>query len=158
MTRTTYPRWALVIDRTPEDRVVAERISKNVAMNDRQVVLFLRGGKYYGNDLDTACQTLTAGETRLVLSYSNTGSQKLARVCETNALTVERQTSRLGCGLGRFHPITAEEAAALTGQPVAAPVRAGPRAAAGLLAASDETSFSAGGFRAARAKARLGPV
>ena len=151
MTRTTYPRWALVIgtvllaalaggraqaqaeapaaaapaeaqiDRTPEDCVVADRISKNVAVNDRQVVFFLRGGKYFRNDLDTACATLTAGETRLVLSFPNTGSAKLARVCETNSFTVERQTSRIGCGLGRFHPITAEEAAALTGQPVAAP-------------------------------------
>lgn len=151
MTRTTRPRLTLVmgtvllaavagthaqaqgeaqpapaqgeaqIDRTPEDCIVADRISKNVAVNDRQVVFFMRGGKYFRNDLDTACQTLTAGETRLRLSFQNTGSAKLARVCETNAFTVERQTSRIGCGLGRFHPITAEEAAALTGQPVAAP-------------------------------------
>ena len=165
MTRTTYPRWALVIgtvllaalaggraqaqaeataaaapaeaeiDRTPEDCVVADRISKNVAVNDRQVVFFMRGGSvFYRNDLDTACPSLTAGETRLVLSFPNTGSAKLARVCETNSFTVERQTSRIGCGLGRFHPITAEEAAALTGQPVAAP-----------RASSSETSQSSGG-------------
>jgi hypothetical protein len=151
MTRTTYPRWALVIgtvllvamaggraqaqaeapaaaqaeaqiDRTPEDCVVADRISKNVAVNDRQVVFFMRGGTtFYRNDLDVACQVLTAGETRLVLHFQNTGSAKLARVCDTHSFTVERQTSRIGCGLGRFHPITAEEAAALTGQPVAAP-------------------------------------
>jgi hypothetical protein len=150
MTRTIHPRLTLVIgavllaatagtraqaqgeaqpaaaeapeiDRTPEDCVVADRISKNVAINDRQVVFFMRGGTYFRNDLDTACATLTAGETRLVLAFQNTGSAKLARVCETNAFSVERQTSRIGCGLGRFHPITAEEAAALTGQPVPAP-------------------------------------
>lgn len=161
MTRTTYPRWALVIgtvllaamaggraqaqaeapaapaqaeaqiDRTPEDCVVADRISKNVAVNDRQVVFFLRGGKVYRNDLDTACATLTAGETRLVLSFPNTGSAKLARVCETNSFTVERQISRIGCGLGRFHPITAEEAASLTGQPVAAPRASGSQSSSG---------------------------
>ncbi|HJR69747.1 MAG TPA: hypothetical protein VKA43_06885 [Gammaproteobacteria bacterium] len=151
MTRTTYPRLALVIgavllaavagthaqaqgeaqpapaqsepeiDRTPEDCVVASRIARNVAVNDRQVVFFMRGDTYYRNDLDAACQSLTAGETRLVLHFRNTGSAKMARVCGTDAFTVERQTSRIGCGLGSFHPITADEAAALTGQPVAAP-------------------------------------
>jgi hypothetical protein len=151
MIRTTYPRWALVIgaallaavagthvqaqgeaqpapaeseaqiDRTPEDCVVASRIARNVAVNDRQVVFFMRGNQYYRNDLDTACESLSAGDTRLVLRYRNTGSAKMARVCDTDAFTVERQTSRIGCGLGRFHPITAEEAAALIGQPVAAP-------------------------------------
>jgi hypothetical protein len=149
MTRTIHPRLALVIgavllaavagthaqaqgeaqpapaqpeiDRTPADCVVANRIARNVAVNDRQVVFFMRGDTYYRNDLDTACQSLTAGENRLTLRFRNTGSAKLARVCETDAFTVERQTSRVGCGLGRFHPITAEEAAALTGQPVAAP-------------------------------------
>lgn len=161
MTRTTYPRRAFVIgavllaamasgraqaqaeapaapaqaeaqiDRTPEDCVLADRISKNVAVNDRQVVFFLRGGKYFRNDLDGACATLTAGETRLVLAVRNTGSAKLARVCETDAFTVERQASRLGCGLGRFVPITAEEAAALTGQPVAAPPASGSQSTSG---------------------------
>jgi hypothetical protein len=164
MIRNTYPRLALVIgavllaavagtraqaqgeaqparaegeaqiDRTPEDCVVASRISRNVAVNDRQVVFSMRGGTYYRNDLDTACQSLTAGESRLVLRFKNTGSAKLARVCETDVFTVERQTSRIGCGLGRFHPITAEEAAALTGQPVAAPP-----------ASSSENSQSSGG-------------
>jgi hypothetical protein len=165
MTRTTYPRLALVIgavllaavagtraqaqgeaqpaaaageaqiDRTPDDCVVADRISKNVAVNDRQVVFFMRGGStFYRNDLDAACQSLTAGETRLVLHFKNTGSAKLARVCETDSFTVERQTSRIGCGLGKFHPVTAEEAAALTGQPVAAP-----------RASSSENSQSSGG-------------
>jgi len=151
MTRTTYPRWAFVIgavllataagtgaqaqgeappaqaqgeaqiDRTPEDCVVAERITRNVALNDRQVVFFMRGNTYFRNDLDAACESLTAGETRLVLRFRNTGSAKMARVCDTDAFTVERQTSRIGCGLGPFHPITAEEAAALTGRPVPAP-------------------------------------
>jgi hypothetical protein len=122
------------IDRTPEDCVVASRISRNVAVNDRQVVFFMRGNLYYRNDLDTACQSLTAGDTRLVMRFRNTGSAKMARVCDTDAFTVERQTSRIGCGLGPFHPITAEEAAALTGQPVAAPP-----------ASSSENSQSSGG-------------
>jgi hypothetical protein len=147
MTRT-HPRWALVIsagllaamagtraqaqdeaqpapaeeqlDRTPEDCVLMNRVSRNVGVNDRQVVFFMRGGTYYLNVLDGACQALTAGDTRLVFHY-NTRSAKITRLCDTDSFTVERQTSRLGCALGQFTPITAEEAAALTGQPVAAP-------------------------------------
>ncbi len=105
------------IDRTPADCVVANRIARNVAVNDRQVVFFMRGDTYYRNDLDAACQTLTAGEDRLTLRFRNTGSAKMARVCHTDAFTVERQNP-VGCGLGKFVPITAEEAATLTGRPV----------------------------------------
>jgi hypothetical protein len=149
MTRTIYPRLALAlgvlwlaaaaaqaqqtestaqaaqaaaqIDRTPADCVLVNRIAKQVAANDAQVVFFMRGNTYYRNDLDAACPSLSAGETRLVFHYHNQGSPKLARLCETDAITLERQTARGGCGIGRFNPITAEEAAALTGQPVAAP-------------------------------------
>jgi hypothetical protein len=109
------------IDRTPADCVLVNRVAKNVAVNDRQIVFFMRGDTYYRNDLDAACQSLTAGETRLVYHYRNAGSPKLVRLCDTDAFTVERQTSRIGCGVGKFIPITAAEAAALTGQPVAAP-------------------------------------
>jgi hypothetical protein len=155
MTRTTHPRWALVIgaaalaaaagmraqaqgepqatpnaaqaaqeqlDRTPEDCVVMDRIAKNVAVNNQQVVFFMRGGKtFFLNNLDAACESLTAGETRLVMRARNTGSAKMARTCDSDAFTVERQISRIGCGLGKFIPITAEEAAALTGAPAPAP-------------------------------------
>lgn len=112
---------AAQIDRTPTDCVLVNRIAKQVAANDGQVVFFMRGNTYYRNDLDAACPSLTAGETRLVFHYRNNGSPKLARLCETDAITVQRQTSRNGCGIGKFIPITAEEVAKLTGQPVAAP-------------------------------------
>lgn len=109
------------LDRTPEDCVLLNRIARKVGVNDRQVVFFMRGNTYYLNVLDSSCQSLTPGETRLVFHAKNTGSARIARLCETDSFTVERQTSRIGCGLGAFNPITAEEAAALTGQPVAAP-------------------------------------
>lgn len=141
MTRTTYPRWALVIgalllatvaatraqaqaaaapaaaaiDRTPTDCVVMNRIARNIAASDRQVVFFMKGNTYYVNDLDAACQVLTKGESRLVFHARNTGSAKLARLCQTDSFTVERQISRIGCGVGQFTPITAEEATNLTG-------------------------------------------
>jgi hypothetical protein len=96
------------------------RVSRNVAANDRQVVFFMRGNTYYLNVLDSACQALSAGDNRLVFHY-RTRSAKITRLCDTDSFTVERQTSRIGCGLGQFYPITAAEAAALTGQPAAAP-------------------------------------
>jgi hypothetical protein len=96
------------------------RISKNVAANNAQVVFFMKGGTNYINVLDTACQALTKGETRLIFQYE-TRSAKLTRLCDTDGFTVERQTSRIGCALGAFIPITPEEAAALTAKPVAAP-------------------------------------
>ncbi len=148
MARTTHPRWGIAvaalslalatgttaqaqeaqdaaaaqeqIDRTPEDCVVMNRIARNIAANDRQVVFFMRGNRYYLNVLDASCQSLSAGETRLVFHAKNTGSAKLARLCNTDSFTVDRQTSRIGCSLGTFNPITAEEAAALTGQPLPA--------------------------------------
>jgi hypothetical protein len=108
------------LDRTPEDCVLLNRIARKVGVNDRQVVFFMRGDTYYLNVLDGACQSLTAGETRLVFHAKNTGSARIARLCDTDSFTVERQTSRIGCSLGMFNPITAEEAAALTGQPIPA--------------------------------------
>lgn len=140
MTRTTFPRWALVmgtvllaavagtpaqaqdeepLDRTSTDCILVNRVSRNTAVNDHQVVFFMRGNLYYRNDLDGACQALTPGETRLVFHY-RTRSAKISRLCDYDSFTVERQVSRIGCGLGEFHPITAEEAAALTGRPAPA--------------------------------------
>ena len=145
MTRTTHSRWGLAIgamllaatagtsvqaqeeaaaaqeelDRTAEDCVLLNRIARKVGVNDRQVVFYMRGNTYYLNVLDGACQSLTPGETRLVFHAKNTGSARIARLCDTDSFTVERQTSRIGCSLGTFNPITAAEAAALTGQPIA---------------------------------------
>ena len=108
------------IDRTPEDCILLNRVSNNVGANDRQVVFSMRGGAYYLNNLDVSCQALTPGENRLVFHY-RTRSAKITRLCDVDTFTVERQVGRLGCGLGVFYPITAEEAGALLGRPVAAP-------------------------------------
>ena len=108
------------LDRTPTKCVVLNRVSRSVAANNAQVVFFMKGGTSYINVLDTACQALTTGETRLIWQYA-TRSAKLTRLCDTDGFTVERQTSRIGCALGAFIPITPEEAAALTAKPVTAP-------------------------------------
>ena len=109
------------LDRTPTKCVVVNRISRSVAANNAQVVFFMKGGTNYINVLDTACQALTKGETRLIWQYE-TRSAKLTRLCDTDGFTVERQTSGIGCALGAFIPATPEEAAALTAKPAATPV------------------------------------
>jgi hypothetical protein len=105
------------LDRTPVDCVLLNRIARKVGVNDRQVVFFMRGNSYYLNVLDSSCPSLTPGETRLVFHARNNGSARIARLCNTDSFTVERQTSRVGCGFGQFTPIT--------GQPVAAPEETG---------------------------------
>ena len=125
------------LDRTPEDCVLLNRVSRYEAANDRQVVFFMKGGKNYLNILDTSCPALTAGASRFIFVY-RTGSQKITRLCDYDGFTVEKQTSRVGCALGEFVPITAEEAAALTGKPVAAP-------AAGSSANDNGNNAASGG-------------
>jgi len=108
------------LDRTPVDCVLLNRVARKEAASNSQVVFFIKGGTHYLNVLDGACAALTKGDTRLVFNYQ-TRSAKITRLCDTDGFTVERQTSRIGCSLGKFIPITAEEAAALTAEPAAAP-------------------------------------
>lgn len=108
------------LDRTPEDCVLMNRVARNVAASNAQVVFFMRGNTYYLNVLDGACQALTKGETQLEFIYQ-TRSARVTRLCDTDSFTVYQQTSRIGCALGPFIPITAEEASALTGLPITTP-------------------------------------
>jgi hypothetical protein len=123
--RSEAERAQAELDRTPEDCVLLNRVSRNVAASDRQVVFFMKGGKNYLNILDTSCQALKAGDYRFIFQY-RTASAKITRLCDYDGFTVERQTSRIGCALGQFIPITAEEAAALTAKPAAAAPAASP--------------------------------
>lgn len=130
------------LDRTPADCILVNRVSNNTGVNDHQVVFSMRGGTYYLNTLDGACQALTPGANRLIFHYA-TGSAKITRLCDTDSFTVERQTSRIGCSLGLFYPITAAEAAALTGRPL-------PAAAATPAPASNSGNSRSGGEDSSR--------
>ena len=107
------------LDRTPESCVLLNRVDRNIAANDRQVVFFMKGGKNYINVLDQSSPALKAGVYRLIFLY-RTASAKTVRLCDFDGFTVEKQTSRTACSLGKFIPITPEEAAALTAKPAAA--------------------------------------
>ena len=126
--RSDAERAQAELDRTPEDCLLLNRINRNVAASDRQVVFFMKGGKNYLNILDTNCAALKAGDYRFIFQY-RAASPKMSRICEYDGFTVERQTSRIGCALGQFIPITAEEAAALTAKPGAAPAASSSGAA-----------------------------
>jgi hypothetical protein len=116
------------LDRTPEDCVLLNRVNRNVAANDRQVVFFMKGDKHYLNVLDTNCPVLKAGDYRFIFQY-RAASPKMSRICEYDGFRVERQTGRIACALGQFIPITAEEAAALTAKPAAEPAAGSSRGA-----------------------------
>ena len=118
--RSDAERAQAELDRTPEDCVLLNRVARNVAVNDRQVVFFMKGGTNYLNVLDQSCPALKAGDYRLIFQY-RTASAKITRLCDYDGFTVEKQTSRVACSLGAFIPITPEEAAALTAKPTAAP-------------------------------------
>jgi hypothetical protein len=113
------------LDRTPEDCVLLNRVARNVAVNDRQVVFFIKGGTTYLNVLDASCPALKAGDSRFIFHY-RTASAKVTRICDYDGFTVERQTSRVACSLGEFIPITGEEATALTAKPAAASTAGSP--------------------------------
>ncbi|HSG63869.1 MAG TPA: hypothetical protein VLD39_02670 [Gammaproteobacteria bacterium] len=121
------------IDREPVDCIVASRIRQTKIIDNRTIVFYMTGGRAYVNELAINCPRL-AREKRF--SYDLRTSQ----LCSTDYITVLEywgSTLREGpsCGLGQFHPITAEEAELLGAEPDEMLERAG---------AVEETVESAG--------------
>jgi hypothetical protein len=102
----------------PVTCIMANAIDRKSAVDNKTIVFFLKGDRYYRNDMPAACASLSKGETDLVYHY-NTQSAKLTRLCNYDSITVENVPG-VGCPLGRFTPISGEEASQLTGLPVAA--------------------------------------
>lgn len=106
------------IDRTPRPCIMTNSIERDEAANERTVLFFMRGKnkQIYRNDMPVACAFLKRGETELQY-HSQNQSVKLARLCDYDGITVEH-TNQIICKLGKFTPVTAEEASALLGRPV----------------------------------------
>ena len=102
---------AAEIDRKPVNCIVENRIERSVLVNDRTVLFFMRGGLIYRNDLLQSCQGIAPGEDELEFQLENTGSAKLARLCD-DSFSVQRRRG-FACLLGKYNPVTAEEAQAL---------------------------------------------
>jgi hypothetical protein len=96
-------------DRTPKECVTVSDIRRTVAIDDRTILFYLRGGnRIYRNYLPRECPGL-ARENRI--SYKTTTS----RLCDVDLITVLEQFGvglRPGftCPLGDFIPMTKEEA------------------------------------------------
>lgn len=130
------------IDRTPKPCIMVNSIERDEAASDRTVLFFMRGKdkQIYRNDLPQTCAFLKRGETELEYHY-NTQSVKLTRLCNYDGITVQH-ANQITCAIGKFTPITAEEASTLLGHPIgAADAAATPPPAKGAVAA---TSSSAG--------------
>jgi hypothetical protein len=110
------------LDRTPVNCLTVGRIDRDVAINDRIILFYVKGGAIYRNDLPGSCTILQLGETRLTYLY-RTQTARLTQVCDVDMITVDTPANRRNtCELGKFTPITAEEAELYrSGQVVAAP-------------------------------------
>jgi hypothetical protein len=128
------------LDRKPTSCVLANAINRHRAADDKTIVFFMKGDKFFRNDLPKACPSLSPGETQIIYHY-NTQSTKLTRLCASDTIT--SGTSQTRCPLGKFTPLTEEEAAQLTGTAGAAGAAsnatgAKPAAAAPTSAAADD--------------------
>jgi hypothetical protein len=112
------------IDRKPVTCVTVGRIDRSVGASNRTVVLFMRGGQIFRNDLVNSCAALTKGETQLIYNY-RVGSAKITRLCG-DSFSVDNKPG-LECVLGKYVPITQAEADQLLGTaPAPAPAAAPP--------------------------------
>ena len=102
-------------DRTAARCVSLNRLSKTSVVDESNVLFYMRGGDIYLNRLPHRCAGLRPNKTFM---YRTSMSQ----LCDLDVITV---LERIGpgfmpgpsCGLGRFHPITKEEAKALNAAP-----------------------------------------
>jgi hypothetical protein len=119
------------LDRTPVNCLTVGRIDRDMAINDRIILFYVKGGSVYRNDLPGSCTILQLGETRLTYLY-RTQTARLTQVCDVDMITIDTpEHRRNACELGKFTPITPEEAelyrsGQLTAAPTAAPQTPAP--------------------------------
>jgi hypothetical protein len=87
------------------------RISRTEIVDAENILFYMRGGVIYRNTLSHKCTAL-AREKRF--SYKTT----ISRLCDIDVITVlysmgSGLTSGPSCGLGKFYPVSKEEAEAL---------------------------------------------
>jgi hypothetical protein len=141
------------LDRTPTNCLTVGRIDRDVAINDRIILFYVKGGAVYRNDLQGSCTILQLGETRLTYLY-RTQTARLTQLCDVDMITIDSpEHRRNACELGKFTPITAEEADLYrSGQFVAAPSPApGSESQAPAGAQQGEFTISVAGPQAAPA-------
>lgn len=99
-----------VDDAEAERCVLINRIDQTHVIDDQRILFYMRGKDVYLNLLPRRCSGL--GFER---SFSYRTSQ--SRLCDLDSITVLRSSGGLSrgmtCGLGKFHPLTEEDADAL---------------------------------------------
>jgi hypothetical protein len=99
-----------VTEEASERCIDTRRISRTVVVDAHTVLFYMRGGRIYRNTLPHKCMSL-AREKRF--SYRTSTS----RLCDVDVITVLYDMGGLtrgpSCGLGRFYPVTKEEADAI---------------------------------------------
>jgi hypothetical protein len=76
------------LDRTPTNCLTVGRIDRDVAINDRIILFYVKGGEVYRNDLRGSCTILQLGETRLTYLY-RTQTARLTQLCDVDMITID---------------------------------------------------------------------
>lgn len=98
-------------DEKAERCILINRIDKTAVIDDRNILFYMRGKDVYLNQLPRRCGGLGAERTFMYQT-------SLSQLCDLDTITV--LSARAGgfmpgasCGLGKFQPITEEDADAL---------------------------------------------
>lgn len=102
------------IDLTPEDCVNVRQIKTTEVIDDQNIIFHMNGGKIYRNHLPRKCFGLKRRES---FSYKI----RTTRLCSVDTIQVIDQfgggiDQGPRCGLGKFYPISEEQAAFLMGE------------------------------------------
>jgi hypothetical protein len=95
-------------NREPVECLTASRIERTQVIDERTILFYMRGGDIYRNQLSVNCRPLLREKS---FSYE----LRTSRLCDIDFITViEHMGSTLregvSCGLGKFYPVTEEEA------------------------------------------------
>ena len=101
------------VDEGGERCIDSRRISSTQIIDQQNILFTMRDRTIYHNELPRKCPGLRRGKT---FSYRTT----ISRLCNTDSITLldtfgMGMTRGPSCGLGKFRPITQEEAEALRG-------------------------------------------
>jgi hypothetical protein len=100
---------------TAERCIPLRSISSTRVVDDHNILFYMRGGDIYRNQLPHRCPGLRNERTFMYRT-------SLSQLCDLDIITVLNDagfgfTPGASCGLGRFYPITKEEAKALQKAP-----------------------------------------
>lgn len=96
----------------PEDCINLMSIDRTRVADENTILFFMRGGDVYRNDLPNRCPNLEFEQRFMYRVTAN-------RLCDLDVITVIDDVGfgfmpGASCGLGKFEPISAEEAESLT--------------------------------------------